>query len=145
MPMQWTDKVDRDLMVAMFLANHTGNKADFKITVPWAKVMENMGKMGYAPTKESVSQRWSKVILWDARKEYPELFTDANASPAGTPAKAAATMRKRARKVKTEQVLEQHDGTAEEEDSDNSDADTKPPRKKKTATTKIPKQGDNAV
>ncbi|KAI5923073.1 hypothetical protein F4810DRAFT_710834 [Camillea tinctor] len=81
MPVNWNEKSERDLMLAMLMS---GSSSPGHFKAPhWASVVAIMTKMGYNTNESAISQRWSKNIFRDIKAEHPELFKlDGTKSPA---------------------------------------------------------------
>ncbi|KAI1270914.1 hypothetical protein F5Y07DRAFT_53593 [Xylaria sp. FL0933] len=109
MPVKWDDKSERDLLLAMRMAEH-GSSPITKGT--WAKVEAYMRAMGHnEATEAGVSQRWQKTILRNFQAQHPDATTNATNAPAPaaapTPARRA---KKRATQKREADQEEQHEG-----------------------------------
>ncbi|TGJ88650.1 hypothetical protein E0Z10_g146 [Xylaria hypoxylon] len=96
MPIKWDDKSERDLLMAMRMAERGTNTVTGE---NWAKAANIMIQMGYEEsTGTGISQRWSKVMQKDFLRKHPQaLGNAAGAAAPGTTQAPAPTPGRRAR------------------------------------------------
>ncbi|KAI1177204.1 hypothetical protein F4777DRAFT_577259 [Nemania sp. FL0916] len=87
MPKKWDEKADRDLLLALHVAE-SGTQPVSRET--WEKAVPIMKALGYADaTWTGISQRWSKFIYKKFQNDHPELLGD-SASASAAPSTLAA-------------------------------------------------------
>ncbi|KAI1187285.1 hypothetical protein F5B17DRAFT_430721 [Nemania serpens] len=98
MPIKWDEKAERDLLIAMRVAENGYNSISKET---WEKAAALMMMMGYEDASGTgISQRWLKSIQKDFQIQYPQAAT---VTPAPAPAPARQAKRKQQQqKVKAE-------------------------------------------
>ncbi|KAI1167688.1 hypothetical protein F5B18DRAFT_398300 [Nemania serpens] len=111
MPIKWDEKAERDLLMAMRIAENAYNPVPKNV---WEKAAALMGMMGHEDaTWTGISQRWLKTVQKDFQIQYPQAveITGGDA-PAPAPARARRVKRKQ-EKVKVEDTDGGDEATAE--------------------------------
>ncbi|KAI1199734.1 hypothetical protein F5X97DRAFT_322219 [Nemania serpens] len=97
MPMKWDEKAERDLLMAMRIAENGYNSVPKDV---WEKTARLMVTMGHEEaTWSGISQRWMKTIQKDFQSQYPQAIEVAAATATTAPAPARRPKRKQQAKV----------------------------------------------
>ncbi|KJZ80385.1 hypothetical protein HIM_00235 [Hirsutella minnesotensis 3608] len=82
---KWDATAERDLSMAIIVAGQNGPEG--RGSYNWPQTHEIMKSIGYAFTKDAMSQHFTKVMLKDFKTRHPDSL--AAATPASTPKKPA--------------------------------------------------------
>ncbi|RWA05945.1 hypothetical protein EKO27_g9161 [Xylaria grammica] len=134
---KWDDKSERDLLVAMRMAESGANSVTKET---WVKAASIMNQMGYNDsTSTGISQRWTKVIQKNFQSQYPQALGNANgtaAAPAaaagGTTPSPAATPRRRAKAGKKNKRAPVSERDVKDDDTTDAEDAATPSKKQKT-------------
>ncbi|KAF5018880.1 hypothetical protein F66182_9128 [Fusarium sp. NRRL 66182] len=113
---KWDANAERDLCVAVIMGAMDGDRMRYN----WSKVHSSMEALGYAFTKEAISQHFTKTIMRDFKARHGD--SSASGSPAPlpktpkkpTPRKRTTPAKGSKKKVGSEQEDDHADETAVE-------------------------------
>ncbi|KAI1811578.1 hypothetical protein GGS20DRAFT_592903 [Poronia punctata] len=90
MGITWTGEAERDMMIAVQIAQNGDQAIPGKV---WAKAAELIKDKYPDATASALSQRWSKVILKDYKKNFPNVFADEDIPSKGSPGPSKSATR----------------------------------------------------
>ncbi|KAK5997102.1 hypothetical protein PT974_02454 [Cladobotryum mycophilum] len=117
---KWDDAAERDLCVAIIQGNQDGDRARYN----WGKICEIMQGLGYAFTKDAMSQHFTKVIMKDFKNRHSASASAASSSAGATPKKATSASKKRGKAAAFEASYDRGEDDDDGEDEKDSSVGT---------------------